>query len=123
MSYAGPNHSIHPSDEASAEGVEGEGEDAASEAASVKKDGDADGGNDAAAEPKEKGGESEKPAKEAKDAKKTDKKKKKKKTIKVTKTKMVTERKKAKLDVLSSYRVRHFIFAEEGSRYKVAMIS
>lgn len=33
------------------------------------------------------------------------KKKKKKKTIKVTKTKMVTERKKEQLDVVSSYRV------------------
>ena len=47
-------------------------------------------------------GKKEKDKKDKKDKKE----KKKKKTIKVTKTKVVTDKKKAKLDVVSSYRVR-----------------
>lgn len=70
-------------------------------AAAAEKEGGADAADG-------EGAESEKSSKEAKESKKKDKKK--KKTIKVSKTKTVTDRKKAKLDVVSSYRVSFFFF-------------
>lgn len=84
--------------DASTDSADKEGDKAAEAAAEGEAEGEvgSTGGDD-----KDKDDNDEKEKKDAS----TKKKKKKKKTVKVTKTKMVTERKKAKLDVVSHFTV------------------
>lgn len=87
--------------DASGDPTDKAGDEEAAAAASTE-----EGGQDKGDAGEAHGDNAEDKEKDKKDKDKAKKKKKKKKTIKVTKTKIVTDRKKAKLDVVSHFTVR-----------------